>query len=309
MRAIATDSQRVTAVSGRTSPRIQPFLQYLRNERRMSPHTITNYGRDLQLLEAHCQARHLDDWDTLDAAQVRTFVASLHQRGLSGRSIARALSAVRSFYRYLLREGLARRNPAVGVTAPKAPKRLPQTLTTDQAARLVDFKSGTDLETRDRALLELLYSSGLRLSELVRLDVNDIDLADETVRVTGKGNKTRIVPVGRHARAAIQAWTKSRAALVPVGETALFVSKQGRRLGARAVQNVLKAWARRRGLEVPVHPHMLRHSFASHLLESSGDLRAVQELLGHANLSTTQIYTHLDFQHLAHGSDFRRARG
>ena len=194
----------------------------------MSPHTITNYGRDLQLLEAHCQARHLDDWDALDTAQVRTFVASLHQRGLSGRSIARTLSAVRSFYRYLLREGLARRNPAAGVTAPKAPKRLPQTLTTDQAARLVDFKSGTDLETRDRALLELLYSSGLRLSELVGLDVNDVDLADETVRVTGKGNKTRIVPVGRHAREAIgRGRSRARRWRLPVRRRYSFRSRAG----------------------------------------------------------------------------------
>jgi integrase/recombinase XerC len=299
-RAIATEQRgRATVMAERAAPPLQAFLQYLRNERRMSPHTVTNYHRDLRALEAFRHARRLADWDALDAGLVRTFVASLHQRGLSGRSIARTLSAVRSFYRYLLREGLARRNPAAGVTAPKAPKRLPQTLTADQAARLVDFKSGTDLETRDRALLELLYSSGLRLSELVRLDVHDVDLADETVRVTGKGNKTRIVPVGRHAREAIQAWIKPRAAFTPAGEAALFVSKQGRRLGARAVQNLLRVWAQRRGIEVPVHPHMLRHSFASHLLESSGDLRAVQELLGHANLSTTQIYTHLDFQHLA----------
>ncbi len=265
----------------------------------MSPHTVTNYGRDLQSLEAYCQARHLDDWDALDAAQVRTFVASLHQRGLSGRSIARTLSAVRSFYRYLLREGLARHNPAAGVTAPKAPKRLPQTLTADQATRLVEFEPKTPDEWRDRALLELFYSSGLRLAEAVNLDVNDLDLGDETVRVTGKGSKTRIVPVGAPARTVLAKWITLRAAMAPAGEPALFINERGKRLTGRAVEHLVQRWARRRGLEVPVHPHMLRHSFASHLLESSGDLRAVQELLGHANLSTTQIYTHLDFQHLA----------
>ncbi len=283
----------------RAAPHLQAFLQYLRNERRMSPHTVTNYRRDLLALEAFRHARRLADWDALDAGLVRTFVASLHQRGLSGRSIARTLSAVRSFYRYLLREGRARHNPAAGIAAPKAPRRLPQTLTTDQAVRLVEIDVRTAPDARDRALLELLYSSGLRLAELVRLDVNDLDLADETVRVTGKGSKTRIVPVGRQARAALAVWLKQRPTLARASETALFVSPRGGRLSGRAVQNLLRVWAQRRGLEVPVHPHMLRHSFASHLLESSGDLRAVQELLGHANLSTTQIYTHLDFQHLA----------
>jgi integrase/recombinase XerC len=283
----------------RAAPPLQAFLQYLRNERRMSPHTVTNYQRDLFALEAFRRARRLANWDALDAALVRTFVAGLHQRGLSGRSIARALSAVRSFYRYLLREGLARRNPAAGVAAPRAPRRLPQTLTTDQAVRLVEIDVRTAPDARDRALLELLYSSGLRLAELVRLDVNDLDLADETVRVTGKGSKTRIVPVGRQARAALVAWLGQRPAMARAGEAAVFVSARGKRLNGRAVELIVKRWAQRRGLEVPVHPHMLRHSFASHLLESSGDLRAVQELLGHANLSTTQIYTHLDFQHLA----------
>ncbi len=278
---------------------IESFLQYLRTERRMSPHTVTNYARDLQALDEFRRVRKLGDWDALDATHIRTFAAAQHQRGLSGRSIARLLSAVRSFYRYLLRENRARHNPAVGVSAPKAPKRLPKTLTADQAARLVEFEPETPMEWRDRALLELLYSSGLRLAELVGLDVHDLDMTDETVRVTGKGSKTRIVPVGAPARAAIRKWLTLRADIVAHGEQALFVNERGKRINGRKVEDLVKRWAQKRGLEVPVHPHMLRHSFASHVLESSGDLRAVQELLGHANLSTTQIYTHLDFQHLA----------
>jgi integrase/recombinase XerC len=282
----------------RASP-LDGFLQYLCHERRMSPHTVANYARDLQAFDQYRRTRRLGEWDVLDVAQVRGFAASQHQRGLSGRSIARGLSAVRSFYRYLLRENRARHNPALGVSAPKSPKRLPKTLTAGQAARLVEFEPQTPTEWRDRALLELLYSSGLRLAEAVGLNLPDLDLTDETVRVTGKGGKTRIVPVGAPARAALRHWLALRAALVKNGEQALFVNERGKRMNGRRIEEVVKRWAQRRGIEVPVHPHMLRHSFASHVLESSGDLRAVQELLGHANLSTTQIYTHLDFQHLA----------
>jgi integrase/recombinase XerC len=223
----------------------------------------------------------------------------LHRQGLAGRSIARALSSARSFQRYLLREGLAAHNAFTGVAAPKAGKRLPKALSVDQAARLMQIDGDEPLTRRDHALFELLYSSGLRLAELVSINVTDVDLRDGTVTVTGKGAKTRIVPVGTQARAAIQTWLQDRAALAAVGESALFLGRNGKRLGARAVQLRLKQWAVRQGIEVPIHPHMLRHSFASHLLESSGDLRAVQELLGHADLSTTQVYTHLDFQHLA----------
>lgn len=283
----------------RVSPEIGNFLLYLRNERRLSPHTLVNYRRDLLELQRFCASRRTGGWARLDTGHIRAFAAQLHHRGLSGKSIARALSSVRSFYRYLLRENRAHRNPALGVGAPKAPRRLPHTLSTDQAARLVSFDDDEPFEIRDRAALELLYSSGLRLAELVHLDVADLDLADETVRVTGKGGKTRIVPVGSHARVALKKWLALRAPRAAPGETALFISPRGRRLGGRAVQARLKRRARRQGLDVPVHPHMLRHSFASHLLESSGDLRAVQELLGHANIATTQIYTHLDFQHLA----------
>jgi integrase/recombinase XerC len=278
---------------------LDAFFQYLKNERRLSPHTLSNYRRDLDTLSAFCAAQGLDDWRVLDIARARMFAAQLHRQGLSGRSIARHLSAARSFFRYLLREGLAAHNPVTGVVAPKAGRRLPRALSADQATRLVEIPARDALSRRDRALLELLYSSGLRLAELVTLNVHDVDLRDGTVTVTGKGAKTRIIPVGNPAREAVSVWLGERAALAAPGERALFLGRNGKRLGARAVQLRLKHWAVRQGLGVSVHPHMLRHSFASHLLESSGDLRAVQELLGHADLSTTQVYTHLDFQHLA----------
>ncbi len=275
------------------------FFQYLKSERRLSPHTLSNYRRDLTRLSAFAAAQGVDRWRALDTAAARAFAAQLHRRGLNGRSIARMLSAARSFYRFLIREGCAAASPFAGVSAPKAGKRLPKALSVEQAARLMDIPAGDALGTRDRAMLELFYSSGLRLAELVALEVNDIDLRYGSVTVTGKGSKTRIVPVGAKALAALQAWLKERGVLVRPGEAALFLGRNGRRLGHGAVGQRLKHWAVHQGLGVPVHPHMLRHSFASHVLESSGDLRAVQELLGHANLSTTQVYTHLDFQHLA----------
>jgi len=278
---------------------LDAFFQYLKSERRLSPHTLSNYRRDLDTLVAFCDVHGLKDWRAVDIARARAYVAQLHRQGLAGGSIQRHLSAARSLYRYLLREGLAAHNVFTGVAAPKAGKRLPKALSVDQAVRLVEIEDDTLLARRDRALLELLYSSGLRLAELVALDVGDVDLRDATVTVTGKGAKTRIVPVGAQARAAISRWLGERSALAVPGERALFLTRNGRRLGARAVQLRLRQWAARQGLEIQAHPHMLRHSFASHLLESSGDLRAVQELLGHADLSTTQVYTHLDFQHLA----------
>jgi len=275
------------------------FFQYLKSERRLSPHTLSNYRRDLTRLAAFAATQGVDRWRGLDTAAARGFAAQLHRHGLNGRSIARMLSAARSFYRYLIREGSAGASPFAGVSAPKAGKRLPKALSVEQAARLMDIPAGDALGTRDRAMLELFYSSGLRLAELVALDVRDLDLRDGSVTVTGKGAKTRIVPVGARARAALHAWLKERGTLARPGEAALFLGRNGRRLGRGAVGQRLKRWAVHQGLDVPVHPHMLRHSFASHVLESSGDLRAVQELLGHANLSTTQVYTHLDFQHLA----------
>lgn len=284
------------------------FLAYLRDQRRSSAHTLTAYRRDLGSLMRFCAASGIPDWGALQPRQARAFVAMLHRRGCSGRSIKRCLSAARSLYRYLLSEGLVSRNPLVGLPVPKAVRRLPRSLSADEASRLVALPAGDFLGARDRALLELLYSSGLRLSELVALNVGDLDLAAGLARVTGKGTKTRVVPVGRHARQALAAYLAARRALVPAAEAAVFVTARGRRLGRRAVQLRVGRRAREQGLGMPVHPHMLRHSFASHLLESSGDLRAVQELLGHSDISTTQVYTHLDFQHLAQVYDTAHPR-
>ncbi len=278
---------------------IERYLGHLRNERRLSPHTESNYRRDLAALAAFCDAEGIDDWQRLDNFHVRTFAAREHRDGLGPRSIQRRLAALRGFFNYLIREGQLRANPAADVRAPKAAKRLPKTLDPDQVASLLERGDDSPLACRDRAILELLYSSGLRLAELVGLDVTDLDLADRTVRVTGKGNKTRVLPVGRKAVAALQRWLGERAALAKPGEAALFTGQGGRRLGARAVQQRIRRWAAAAGSSVPVYPHLLRHSFATHLLESSRDLRGVQELLGHADISTTQVYTHLDFQHLA----------
>jgi integrase/recombinase XerC len=289
------------------------FRRYLASERRLSTHTDEAYARDLGALVRFCDAVGVADWDTLDSQHLRTFAAHSHAGGLGPRSVQRRLSAVRSFYEFLLREARAaaaagqrsrrarrlRANPALGVRAPKAGRRLPHTLDADQMGRLLEIPAGGGLTARDRALMELLYSSGLRLAELVGLDLTDLDLKDRTVRVLGKGSKSRILPVGRLALAALRVWLRERAALAAAGEPALFVGRSGKRLGPRAIQTRIDYWAKRQGLGVHVHPHMFRHSFASHLLESGGELRGVQELLGHADISTTQIYTHLDFQHLA----------
>jgi integrase/recombinase XerC len=285
------------------------FRRFLKSERRMSAHTDAAYARDLAALTAFCDARGLKDWNALDTQHIRTFAAHSHAQGLSPSSIQRRLSGVRSFYTFLLRESaaavadgrkpLVRLNPGREVRAPKARRRLPKTLDADQMAHLLEIPATDTLAARDRAIMELFYSSGLRLAELVGLDLTCIDMKAREVRVTGKGGKSRIVPVGRMALAALKTWLKERGGLVRAEEPALFVGRNGRRLGARAVQLRVAHWARRQGLGVPVHPHLFRHSFASHLLESSSELRGVQELLGHANLSTTQIYTHLDFQHLA----------
>jgi integrase/recombinase XerC len=278
---------------------ISAFLGYLGAERRLSSHTVAAYRSDLADVARFCAGQGVSQWDQMDAHHLRAYVASRHRAGLGGRSLQRRLSAVRAFYRYLLRESGVEHNPAVGVRAPKSPRRLPSTLDPDQVERLLDISSDEPLDRRDHAIMELIYSSGLRLAELVGLDLGHLDLADGTVRVTGKGSKVRVVPVGRKARAALERWLRLRGQYASAMSEALFVSRSGRRISARAVQLVLRRWARRQSLDANLHPHRLRHSFASHLLESSGDLRSVQELLGHANISTTQIYTHLDFQHLA----------
>jgi len=265
----------------------------------MSGHTAAAYRRDLLTLAGFCARRKIAAWSDLDNFQVRAYAAAEHAGGLGPRSIQRRLSAVRTFYEFLMREGASARNPALDVRAPKTKKRLPATLDADQMGRLLDFRVDDSLSARDKAIMELFYSSGLRLSELVNLALTDVDLADRTVRVLGKGNKTRIVPIGRFAIRALNDWLAERAGLVKSPVDIVFVGRHGRPLSARSVQLRVDAWARRQGLGVHVHPHMFRHSFATHLLESSGDLRGVQELLGHADISTTQVYTHLDFQHLA----------
>jgi len=286
----------------------QRFLHHLQHERRLSSRTVENYHRDLIRVQAYCQDRKLSEWNELDVHQVRALVAHLHRQGLHGRSIARLLSALRSLFRFLLREEQVTHNPAEGVSAPKSKRPLPKVLDVDQMSRLLDIKGKEPLTQRDRALMELMYSSGLRLSELVGLDINDLDLRDALVTVTGKGNKSRVLPVGRVALQAINVWLQARAGLAAVDETALFVSRNGTRLSARAVEARLRQWGLKQGLDAKVHPHRLRHSFASHMLESSQDLRAVQELLGHADIGTTQIYTHLDFQHLAQVYDTAHPR-
>jgi len=278
---------------------IERYLAHLRTERRLSPNTESSYRRDLGALTAYCDNERLGNWTRLDNFHIRTFAAREHRDGLGPRSVQRRLSALRGFFNYLIRERVIEANPAADIRAPKAPKRLPKTLDVDQVASLLERKVDDPLSRRDLAMMELLYSSGLRLAELAGLDVVDLDLADRTARVLGKGSKTRILPVGRQAIVALRAWLSERATLVKPGVTALFVGQTGRRLGARAIQQRIRRWAAGSELGVPVHPHLLRHSFATHLLESSRDLRGVQELLGHADISTTQVYTHLDFQHLA----------
>ncbi|HEY4367994.1 MAG TPA: tyrosine recombinase XerC [Steroidobacteraceae bacterium] len=278
---------------------IPRFLTHLSTERRLSAHTDSNYRRDLLLFVDYCSRNEVPEWARVDSQHVRSFAAAEFRRGQSPRTIQRRLSALRSFFNFLLREAVLRSNPANEVQAPKAKKRLPATIDADLMGRLLSFRSDEQLSVRDKAIMELFYSSGLRLSELTDLDLPDLDLRDRTVRVTGKGSKTRVLPVGRFAVDALSAWLKERATMAAIDEQAVFVAQAGRRLSTRAVQARVGGWAKRQGLGMHVHPHMFRHSFASHLLESSQDLRGVQELLGHSNISTTQVYTHLDFQHLA----------
>jgi len=279
---------------------IDLFLQYLAQEKRLSTHTVTNYRRDLAQLTLFCEQQNLTSWSEIKSKHIRLFIAQLHRQGLAGRSIQRALSAVRSFYRFLIREGLTESNPALAVLAPKTEKRLPSTLDVDQMKSLLEHtKQDTFIASRDRAIMELFYSSGLRLAELAALNLRDIDFADSLVYVTGKGNKSRVVPIGNQAVASLKNWLTKRDELGFIDQTAIFITQQGRRLGVRSIQKRLSYWGKKQGISDQVHPHRLRHAFASHMLEASGDLRAVQELLGHADISTTQIYTHVDFQHLA----------
>ncbi|MEJ2404281.1 MAG: tyrosine recombinase XerC [Candidatus Thiodiazotropha sp.] len=275
------------------------FLDYLTHERRLSPHTLESYARDLKAA-CHWLSEHaIDDWTTLTQHQVRHYIAQRHRQGMSPKSLHRELSSLRALFHYLIRENLAQANPALGVRAPKVKRKLPVTLDADQMGQLLDIDATDTLALRDRAIMELFYSSGLRLAELIALDIKKIDLEEQMVEVTGKGNKTRLLPLGTQARDAIQRWLGVRHELAAGDETALFVGVRGKRISRSTIHKQLHEWAVRQGAPRNIHPHLLRHSFATHLLESSGDLRAVQELLGHANISTTQIYTHLDFQHLA----------
>lgn len=284
---------------------IDRYLSSLKHERRLSPLTVKHYQRDLALLETLVDTSVRDNRSAahslleLTQAEIRRFAATLHGRGLAPRSLARVLSGWRGFFGYAVRESLSAANPVDGVRPPKIAKKLPETLSPDQAVQLVSFVDDTPEGVRDRAIFELLYSSGLRVSEVTDLDLGAIDFSAREVRVTGKGSKTRIVPVGEPAIMALKRWLGVRPLVNGAAAPALFLGKHGKRLSPRVVQSHIKTWAAKQGLTVDPHPHMLRHSFASHLLQSSSDLRAVQEMLGHASIASTQVYTHLDFQHLA----------
>ena len=282
---------------------LQRFYRYLQSERAYSPHTVAAYRRDINhFLQCHAGESAESDirWQSVTQADVRNCVARLHRQGLSGKSLQRWLSSMRHLFRYLCRHHGLKQNPVIGISAPKSAKRLPKTLNVDEINQLLQSHDSDDaLQRRDNAMLELVYGCGLRLSELSGLNLQDIDWQEKVLTVTGKGRKTRRLPFGAAAEKALKRWLKLRGQSANENETALFVSKRGSRISNSSIQKRLKQTAIRQGMNTDVYPHMLRHSFASHILESSRDLRAVQELLGHANLSTTQIYTHLDFQHLA----------
>jgi integrase/recombinase XerC len=291
--------------SSKRHPLVERFLIHIEKERRLSSHTIEGYQRDILLLLRLTESTPLDDIRT---HHIRRSVARLHAEGLGGRSLGRALSAWRGFFKFLMRDHGFDHNPCVGVRAPKTEKRLPDALSPEEMAKLVDLPASDPFSIRDRAMFELFYSSGLRLSELTALSLASIDFADATVRVLGKGGKTRVVPIGRFALRYIRDWLHERGAICKGEQTALFLNHRGKPIGSRTVQQRLKMWAQKQGISQHVHPHMLRHSFASHVLQSSGDLRAVQEMLGHASISSTQIYTHLDWQHLAKTYDAAHPR-
>jgi integrase/recombinase XerC len=276
------------------------FFRQLTVEVRASEHTIKSYQRDIKQLSRYCTDKAITHWADLKHTDIRSYIAGRHRKGLSSKSLQRELSAIRSFFNYLLKQGQVSVNPAQHIQAPKQARKLPKTLDVDQLSGLLEAGASSMLEIRDLAMFELFYSSGLRLSELSALDLTDLDLPDSTLTVRiGKGGKSRVLPVGSKAVTAIKNWLLQRTVKTSATEPALFVSTRGTRLGQRSIELRLEQWCKKKGIAEHIHPHMLRHSFASHLLESSQDLRAVQELLGHSNISTTQIYTHLDFQHLA----------
>ena len=275
------------------------FYRYLETERRYSQNTIRSYQRDLAHFSVHLQDKKLSRWAELKPHHIRTYASQIFIEGLGAKSIQRRLSAIRSFMNYLLREGMIKNNPAEGVKTPKAPKKLPGVLDIQQISQLLDIQETDPLSLRDKAIMELIYSSGLRLSEIVRLNPIDLNLSDKSLTVIGKGEKTRMLPIGNEAIKSLRSWLSCRNELANPEEEALFVGSRGNRLSRRSIQSRIKHWARKNGIQQDVYPHLLRHSFATHMLEASGDLRAVQELLGHKDISTTQVYTHLDFEHLS----------
>ncbi|HEX4895133.1 MAG TPA: tyrosine recombinase XerC [Solimonas sp.] len=281
------------------APWIAEYLEHLRHEKRYSPHTLTAAAADLARFTDHCERAGLREPQQIDSHLVRSFISTQHRAGLQPASLHRYLSSLRSFFDRQLRLGRLPANPALTVRAPKLRRKLPGVIAAEDLVSALDRPAGDELAQRDQAIVELFYSSGLRLAELLSLDAEDVAGGVREVRVTGKGNKQRVVMIGAAARSALDAWLRLRPEYADAGEPALFVARTGRRLSRSAVAVRLKAWAQRSELAVPLHPHRLRHSFATHLLENSGDLRAVQELLGHANLSTTQIYTQLDWKRLA----------
>ena len=275
------------------------FFRYLETERRYSQNTIRSYQRDLEHFSVHLQDKKLSRWAELKPHHIRTYASQIFIEGLGAKSIQRRLSAIRSFMNYLLREGMIKNNPAEGVKTPKAPKKLPGVLDIQQISELLDIQETDPLSLRDKAIMEFIYSSGLRLSEIVRLNPIDLNLSDKSLTVIGKGDKTRMLPIGNEAIKSLRSWLSCRNELANPEEEALFVGSRGNRLSRRSIQSRIKHWARKNGIQQDVYPHLLRHSFATHMLEASGDLRAVQELLGHKDISTTQVYTHLDFEHLS----------
>ena len=275
------------------------FFRYLETERRYSQNTIRSYQRDLEHFSVHLQDKKLSRWAELKPHHIRTYASQIFIEGLGAKSIQRRLSAIRSFMNYLLREGMIKNNPAEGVKTPKAPKKLPGVLDIQQISQLLDIQETDPLSLRDKAIIELIYSSVLRLSDIVRLNPIDLNLSDKSLTVIGKGDKTRMLPIGNEAIKSLRSWLSCRNELANPEEEALFVGSRGNRLSRRSIQSRIKHWARKNGIQQDVYPHLLRHSFATHMLEASGDLRAVQELLGHKDISTTQVYTHLDFEHLS----------
>jgi len=289
---------------------LDQFIQMLRSEKYYSPHTCTNYRRDLNQFRKYLAKQGIESWKQAGYSEVSGFAAQRHRQGRKSRTIQRELSSIRSFYQYLIRNSLVAKNPALEVSAPKSDRPLPKTCDAETIDRLLSVHDDSDrLQVRDVAIFELIYSSGLRLAELINIDLDDIDLPQQQLVVTGKGNKTRQLPIGSRAVSAVKKWLKLRQDFTrDKQQSALFLSKQGNRISPRNVQSRLNRLIQRQALDQHLSPHTLRHSFATHMLESSSDLRAVQELLGHVNIATTQVYTHLDFQHLARVYDSAHPR-